>query len=52
MLSRFYWETVLATAITAFFYTDSLREAGLFTIAYVFISFVVVTVLEQFFEKE
>lgn len=51
MRDRIFWEAVLATAITAFFFTDSIRQAILTTIAYVFIFFVVIIITEQFFKK-
>lgn len=49
---RVFWEAVLASGITFFFFKDSIKEAILFTIVFVFVFFVVIVLIEPFFDKK
>lgn len=51
VIGRVFWEAVLASGITALFYTGSIRRAGLFGLDFVLIFFIVVAIIESIFDK-
>ena len=51
-MGRMFWEAVLASGITYFLFKSNIKEAVIFVIYFVLIFFIVITLIESFFDKK